>query len=116
MPQAQTERRLFPRLEFRVPLRLRVLEANKSETFQAESVNLCERGVCFNTDRPFRVGTPLEVTLTMPREITGHNATDVKCTARVVHVQPGRNAAVKPTIGAYFEQVEPITGGSYWGH
>ncbi len=116
MPKAEAERRLSPRLEFRLPLRMRIAANPKSgqtESFRGETLNVSERGICFTAERSLRLGTPLEVSLTMPREITGHQATEVLCSARVVHVQPGLTPKAPPRIGAYFEQVEPAAA-SYW--
>lgn len=108
MAKTHEERRSRQRVNFRVPFRLRILEDPAGETFAAETVNLSEGGVCFRSHRALRVGTPLQLSLRMPREITGHSPVDVECRARVVH--SGRNGTREGMVetGAFFEEIEPV--------
>jgi len=85
------ERRVDTRVNVKVPLRFRVLNnsgiTRPEQT--AEPINISERGILFPAAVPQMVGTPLEVSLKMPRELAGQNASDVRCVAaRSPHPAP----------------------------
>jgi hypothetical protein len=100
------ERRLDARVNIRVPLRFRVLNNPGATEQTAESENISQRGLCFATLVPLKVGTPVEVSLRMPEELAGKTASDVKCVARVVHVQPNAFSGGKAAIGLHIERYE----------
>jgi len=100
------ERRIDTRINLNVPLRFRVLNSANSEERTGESINISQRGILFATAVPLVVGTPLEVSLKMPREVAGHAASDLKCIARVVHVEPNAFLGGKAGIGLYIEQYQ----------
>jgi hypothetical protein len=82
------ERRQLTRYNVRTPLRFRAvnLAADKSDHF-TEALNVSRGGFYFASSAPLQIGTPLEATLRLPAEVTGSNAEETKCTARVVHVK-----------------------------
>jgi PilZ domain len=100
------ERRLDTRVNVNLPLRFRVLNIPNSEEQTAQSINISQRGILFATAVPLVVGTPLEVSLKMPRELQTFAANDVKCVARVVHVQPNAFLGGKTGIGLHIERYE----------
>jgi len=77
------ERRIDTRVNIKVPFRFRVLNNPGSPEQSAESINISQRGLLFATAIPLKVGTPLEVSLKMPRELAGQVSSDVHCVARV---------------------------------
>jgi hypothetical protein len=83
-----SERRQVARHNIRSPLRFRALNvaADLSEHF-TEAMNVSRGGFFFASSAPLQVGVPLEVTLRMPVEVTGTQAQETRCTARVVHVK-----------------------------
>jgi hypothetical protein len=100
------ERRIDTRVNITVPFRFRVLN-NPGATEQiAESINISQRGLLFATTIPLNVGTPLEVSLKMPHELAGPVSNDVRCVARVVHVQPSAIFGGKAGIGVHIERYE----------
>jgi hypothetical protein len=101
------ERRIAPRKEVKVLLRFRALEASGSELLPAECVNFSERGIFFTTGQVLRVGTPLEIFLTIPSDISGLAAAETRCTARVVHVKANAGPAGQSGVGVYIERFEP---------
>jgi hypothetical protein len=101
-----TERRVDTRVNIRVPLRFRALNNPGSVEQVAESENISQRGILFATSVPLKVGTPLEVSLKMPQELTGKTASDVKCVARVIHVRPGAFSGGRAGIGLHIERYE----------
>ncbi len=106
MSNTLTDRRRETRVDLRVPLKFRPITDPPSGEQAAESINLSERGMCVSTTYPLTIGTELEVFLAMPRELTGKPASEVRCTARVVHVQ---RAALSPRseVGLRVERYEP---------
>lgn len=83
-----SERRQLTRYNIRTPLRFRAinLTADKSDHF-TEALNVSRGGFYFASSAPLQIGTPIEATLRMPAEVTGTEAKETKCTARVVHVK-----------------------------
>jgi hypothetical protein len=102
------ERRYDTRVNIRVPFRFRVLNNPDALEQTAESENISQRGILFATALPLKVGTPLEVSLKMPRELAGKYSSDVKCVARVVHVQPNAFLGGKAGIGVHIERYEAV--------
>jgi PilZ domain-containing protein len=100
------ERRIDTRVNTRVPLRFRILNNPGSPEQTAESENISQRGIFFATNVPLNVGTPLEVSLKMPQELAGESTADVRCVARVVHVQPDSLLGGKAGIGLHIERYE----------
>jgi hypothetical protein len=82
------ERRQLTRHNLRTPLRFRStgVAADKSEHF-TEALNISRGGFYFASSAPLQVGAPIEVTLRMPKEVTGSQTEEIHCTARVVHVR-----------------------------
>jgi PilZ domain len=102
------ERRYDTRVNIRVPFRFRVLNSPDAPEQDAESENISQRGILFATALPLQVGTPLEVSLKMPQELAGKSANDVKCVARVVHVQPNAFVGGKAGVGVHIEGYEAV--------
>jgi hypothetical protein len=99
------ERRLDTRVNVRVPLRFRTLNNPNSVEQNAESENISQRGVYFETAVPLNVGTPVELSLRMPLEVAGKSSSDVKCVARVVHIRPSTLSG-RPGVGLHIERYE----------
>ena len=102
------ERRNDTRVNIRVPFRFRVLTIPGSPEQVAESENISQRGILFATTFPLQVGTPLEVSLEMPRELAGRISSDVNCVARVVRVQPDEFLGGKAGIGLHIEEYQAV--------
>jgi hypothetical protein len=122
------ERRISPRKDCAVPLRFRMLQAGmpvappepnltrgkpvvtvQRGILQGEAVNLSERGIFFRSPERLSVGAPIEIYFRLPRELTGRVAEEVRCSARVVHVEPPSNGDGRNGIGATVERYEPVT-------
>ena len=100
------ERRIDTRVTIRVPMRFRALNSPNSTEQSAESENISQRGIYFETAVPLNVGTPLEVSLRMPQELSGKTSSDVKCVARVVHVRPSSLMEGMLGVGLHIERYE----------
>jgi len=101
-----SERRIDTRVNVRVPLRFRALNNPGSTEQAAQSENISQRGLYFMTSVPLKIGTPVEVSLRMPQELSGRVASDVKCVARVVHVRQSSSPDGLSGIGLHIERYE----------
>ena len=83
-----SERRHLTRFAMRTPIRFKAmgLATDQSEHF-TEALNVSQGGFYFAMSAPLQVGMPIEATLRMPAEITGDQAKETHCRARVVHVR-----------------------------
>jgi hypothetical protein len=84
-----TDRRNDTRVNVRLPLKFKVIGNDDAGEQIAESENLSQRGVLMWTAYPLKIGSQLELRLTLPREISGGFASQVHCTARVVRIHEG---------------------------
>lgn len=132
------ERRSAPRKECAVPLRFRIVENGHNSqlgdvvnggygaqpyktsilaaTSEGEACNLSERGVYFRTREKLNVGEHLEIYLTLPRELTGRSPEQVRCSARVIHVESDTDQRGTTGIGAFVERFEPLTTPQNWAN
>ncbi len=109
-----TERRVATRVNLRIPLRFRPISTPPTPEQRAESVNLSPHGVYFSTDFPLKVGAPVELFLKMPRELTGNAPTELRCTARVIHIQPDNLVTGKSGVGVHIESSEALKTPERW--
>lgn len=108
------ERRLAPRTTLNVPVQLRVAAPDAGpDSLTGETVNYSDRGLYFTTTRTLNVGDHLEMSFTIPRELSGRNAENVQCAGRVVHVHPAVAKNGRTGIGALIERWDRA-GGSRW--
>jgi len=128
------ERRISPRKECLVPLRFRFISnaiGNESSqsvlpsepvrklpftgTFEGQAVNLSERGIYFTSSEKMSIGQPLEMYFTIPRELTGRASEQVRCSARVVHVEEHADKQGVLGVGAAVDRFEPVSTRD-WGN
>jgi hypothetical protein len=75
---------------------------------QGETENLSERGVAFKSSQPVSLGQPIELFFTLPTELSGRIPEDIRCIARVVHVDPASDPQGNIRVGAAIERFERI--------
>jgi hypothetical protein len=85
-------------------------------TLEGESVNLSERGIYFRSRERLCIGEPIEMYFTLPRELTGRYIEHVRCSARVVHVEPAVDTEGMIGVGAAVERFEPMSAAHDWGN
>jgi hypothetical protein len=109
------ERRKMTRYSFRTPLRFRAinLSADKSEHF-TEAINVSKGGFFFASSAPLQIGTPIEVTLRMPAEVTGGKSEETRCRARVVHVKNEPYGDGRIGFGAEIEKFHSASVQERW--
>jgi hypothetical protein len=133
---SSNERRIVPRKTYAIPVRFNVISqelaavgprakmgmprgaAKFLETIplpqQGETVNLSERGIRFKTRHSLSVGESVEIFFTLPTELTGRAMEDVKCNARVVHVDREPDLTGHIGVGAAIECFERTSVARNW--
>jgi len=81
---SESDRRLAPRYNLKIPLRIQPIGEPKAAERAADSEDVSTRGIYFLSDLSFPVGTPLQIKLRMPPEVTGKTSREWNCTGRVV--------------------------------
>jgi c-di-GMP-binding flagellar brake protein YcgR len=109
------ERRQLTRFSLRTPLRFRTLgvSADKTEHF-TEALNISRGGFFFASSAPLQVGMPIEATLRMPAEVTGNDAQEMRCSARVVHVRNEPYGDGRIGFGAEIEKFQAVPATERW--
>lgn len=110
------ERRQLTRHSLRVPLRFRsnAVAADKSDHF-TEVLNVSRGGFYFASTAPLQVGMPIDVTLRVPAEITGHESEEMQCVARVVHVRNEAYGDGRIGFGAEIVKFKTAPAQKDWG-
>ncbi|MGH9740271.1 MAG: PilZ domain-containing protein [Candidatus Acidiferrales bacterium] len=83
--------------------------------FVGKALNLSERGVYFTCREKLSIGQPIEMYFTLPSELTGRAPENVRCSARVVHVDEDGHLGLRG-IGASVEQFEPVAAVRNWAN
>jgi PilZ domain len=140
---SRKERRVAPRKACTIPIRFRTFTSNEltpatvgvaasggaarvsgearervstQETIIGQTVDISERGIRFKSPLQFTVGESVEVFLTLPRELTGRRPEEVRCDARIVHVDMQPDAVGMTGVGATVERFEPLNNGHAWAN
>ena len=101
--QVQVERRAGQRFEYHLPVTIRLIE--NSAEFAGCTENLSTRGAFLYADRPIVEGAAVELTLTMPSEITLGEKMRVRCKGRVLRAIRSQGGT-KSGIAVHFESYE----------
>jgi hypothetical protein len=102
---ALSDRRVSPRHNFKLPLRIRIWKSAIPEQ-RTESENLSERGIYFPTNSPLHVGTAIQVILKMPEEIPRDPPNEWLCSGHVVRIEPFDSPRGKLGVGVQFDCYE----------
>ena len=105
MSPPERDRRLIPRHDIRMPLRIRRYKAAGPEE-SAESLNLSEYGVFFTTNAPLQMGLAVEVVVCMPAEVSGQESDVWHCIGRVVRVEQAESGAGTLSVAVRFDCYE----------
>ena len=129
------ERRIAPRKSYAIPVRFNVITEQRAMVGaaataparqnakvlttiplpkQGEIVNLSERGIGFKTRQNLNVGENVEIFFTLPTALTGRAPEDVRCNARVVHVDKTGDANGMIGIGAAINRFERSSISRSW--
>ena len=104
MEQAQAERRGQRRFPLRLPVVVKTMHGSVQEE-SSLSRDVSAGGAFFYLDRNLAEGTPVELILTLPAEITLTESIRVRCKGKVVRVVDGINGG-KTGVAAVIEQYD----------
>ena len=102
MSAIQLERRARQRFDFNLPVSLALPNDRRGSGF---TQNLSARGVFLCTDLPLAAGESLELTMSMPAEVTLAEAMRVRCVGRVLRVSSAGSEA-KSFVAVQLEKYE----------
>jgi len=108
-----TERRLARRYDLSLPVIIRVPINKESESRNGKTRDISTRGVYFTIDKDLSAGAELDITLTLPAEITRGTEVFVRAQGKVVRVerQPDVDAE-RIGVAAVIERYDIIRGES----
>lgn len=104
----EDERRRAPRIPTKVPVKLRPVEGTTPYMVSGDSINISERGLYFQMNGPMKPGTRIELSFTMPPEVTGSMAMKIRCIGRVIRVEPDQKPDGRTAVAAQIERFETI--------
>jgi hypothetical protein len=109
MTELQQERRATQRFPFQLPVTVKHPAEGDIET---RTRDLSSRGVCFYLHSPLAIGSNLQLTLTLPTEITLTEPVRVRCLARVVRVEQDQQGGTLAgaVIINHYEFLKSATG------
>ena len=103
-----SERRTTQRFSMRLPLTVRWTTGAAVGETSTESRDVSSRGVYFFLSKDVREGSPVEILLTLPNEITLAGPVRVRCLGRVQRIEPRDEGAVG--VVAAIERYEFLRG------
>jgi hypothetical protein len=110
-----TERRTARRYDLSLPLTVRNSVEASTATKNGRTRDISTRGVYFMMDQDLESGAELDMTLTLPAEITRGTEVLVRATGRVVRVDrhsEDSNGASRVGVAAVIERYDIIRGES----
>lgn len=107
----EAERRLNQRFKIRLPMTVRWTSGAAVGEAKTESMNVSSRGVYFALPKGMKEGSPVEILLTLPHEITLAGPVRVRCLGRVARSESGETG--KTGIVAEIERYEFLRSDEY---
>lgn len=88
------ERRANQRFTLKLPLTIRWTSEAEPAGTSAESHNVSSRGVYFFLTKDVKKGSPLEIVMTLPHEITMAGPVQVRCLGHVHRTEAAENQKI----------------------
>jgi hypothetical protein len=104
-----SERRTTQRFSMRLPLTVRWTTGAAVGETMTESRDVSSRGVYFFLSKDIKEGSPVEILLTLPNEITLAGPVRVRCLGRVQRTEPRDEGAIAVRVSARHRR--SVTGG-----
>jgi PilZ domain len=104
------ERRAARRYDLSLPIVIRLPQARESSQ-KGQTRDISTRGVYFTLDRNIDAGSELDITLTLPSEITRGTEVLVRAQGRVIRVDPHDPTDTRVGVAAVIERYDIIRGG-----
>jgi len=103
-PVALKERRASRRFLMRLPLTVRWTDESVVGEASTESREVSSRGLYFHLPKGLRSGSPLEIVMTLPHQLTQAGPVRVRCLGRVLRSSPEHSGDVG--VAAAIERYE----------
>jgi len=106
-----TERRTARRYDLSLPVIIRVPINKESEPRNGKTRDISTRGVYFTIDKDLAAGAELDITLTLPAQITRGTEVFVRAQGKVVRVEKHTDVGLERVgIAAVIERYDIIRG------
>jgi hypothetical protein len=107
-----TERRTARRYDLSLPVIIRLPQEKESSAQSGKTRDISTRGVYFTIDQDYGAGTELDLTLTLPSEVTRGSEVFIRAMGKVVRVDREPEAgSSRVGVAAVIERYEIIRTG-----
>ena len=106
---SQKERRVSRRFLMRLPLTVRWTDESVVGEAATESREVSSRGLYFHLPKGLKSGSPVEIVMTLPHELTQAGPVRVRCLGRVLRSSPEHSGDVG--VAAAIERYEFLRNG-----
>jgi hypothetical protein len=104
-----TERRTARRYDLSLPVSIRLPIEKEVVLHSGKTRDISTRGVYFLFDNDLRAGTELDLTMTLPAEVTGGTEVFIRAIGKVVRVENrSQDGDVRMGIAAVIERYEIV--------
>ena len=106
-----TERRTARRYDLSLPIIIRVPAERAKDSQQGKTRDISTRGLYFVVDQDLQAGSELDITLTLPAEITHGTEVFVRALGKVVRVeQRSEDGDLRMGVAAVIDRYDIIRG------
>jgi PilZ domain len=106
-----TERRTARRYDLSLPILIRMPTAQVTDLPNGKTRDISTRGLYFVIDQDLKAGSELDITLTLPGEITRGSAVLVRATGKVVRVERRKeDESDRLGVAAVIERYDIVRG------
>jgi len=106
-----TERRTARRYDLSLPITIRVPAERALDSLQGKTRDISTRGLYFAVDQNLESGSQLDITLTLPAEITHGSEVFVRALGKVVRVERRiEDGSARMGVAAVIERYDIIRG------
>ena len=104
-----TERRMARRYDLSLPVIIRIPVEKEISSRNGKTRDISTRGVYFMIDQDLSAGTEIDITLTLPSEVTRGSEVFVRAMGKVVRVEKKpENSSSRVGVAAVIERYEII--------
>jgi PilZ domain len=108
-----SERRNARRYDLSLPIIVRIPTERAVRNQNGKTRDISTRGLYFVIDQDLQAGSELDITLTLPAEVTHSNEVFVRAMGKVVRVEPrGEDDELRMGVAAVIERYDIIRGES----
>ncbi len=104
-----SERRAARRYDLSLPVIIRIPVEKESSARNGKTRDISTRGVYFTIDRDLNAGAELDMTLTLPAEVTRGSEVLIRATGKVIRVErKPDNGSLRIGVAAVIERYEIV--------